>query len=52
MTNRDKISMAVGLVGLASLVTGVCLVSIPAGCIVGGAFLLAWSYLLAKTATE
>lgn len=52
MTKRDKISLCIGLVGLSSLVTGVCLVSVPAGCVVGGVFLLAWSYLLAKTATE
>lgn len=52
MTKLDKISLAVGIGGLVSLVAGVCLVSIPAGCVTAGICLIAYSYLLARTSAK
>ena len=39
-----------GLLGFGLLVCGVALISVPAGCIVAGVGLLAWSYLADRAA--
>lgn len=48
MQTPDGAAMSVGLLGFASLVTGIAMVSVPAAFVVAGLILMCWSAMVAR----
>jgi uncharacterized membrane protein YhhN len=48
MQTPNGIAMSVGILGFASLVTGIALVSVPAALMIAGILLMAWSAMFAR----
>lgn len=52
MTKLDLITFGAGVVGLGLLTAGVAMIYQPAGLIVAGTALVAWSYIVARSGSK